>query len=75
MSDSYSLPARSPGEAKYNLIICHVRGLQSRSDFETVRKNMMARAPDINVHIIQVGARMHPNFWQVAARHQHKGRI
>lgn len=68
MSDSYPLSARAQGEAKYNLIICHVPRLQSRSDFETVRKNMVVRAPDINVFIISVGERLHPNFWEIAAR-------
>jgi glutathione synthase/RimK-type ligase-like ATP-grasp enzyme len=53
---------------RYNLIICHVPGLQSRSDFETIRRNMVVRAPDINVLLISLGERLAPNFWHVAAQ-------
>lgn len=54
--------------AKYNLIILHVPGLQSRSDFETVQRNMAVRAADIEVRIVSYGERLHPNFWNVAAQ-------
>lgn len=54
--------------AKYNLIILHMPGLQSRSDFETVQTNMAVRAPDIEVHILSAGTEVPANFWQEAAQ-------
>lgn len=53
---------------KYNLIILHVPGLQSRSDFETVQRNMVVRAPDIEVRIVSYGVRLPPDYWLVAAQ-------
>lgn len=47
----------------YNLIICHVQGLQSISDFMTIRNMMVGRARDIDVHIATTARVAPADFW------------
>lgn len=54
--------------ARFNLIIFHTPRRESRSDFETIRRNMAVRAPDIEVHILSHGEPAPAHFWQLAAK-------
>jgi hypothetical protein len=51
----------------FNLLICHVPGRQDVSDFHTIRNIMNGRAPDIDVHILSVGAKVPTGFWRTMA--------
>lgn len=50
-----------------NLILFHLSGYQAISDYMTVRNMMRGRAPDIDVHIVDIKQQIPDVFWQNAS--------
>ena len=53
---------------RHNLVILHVPEKQKLTDFLTVRELIAVRAPDIQVHIGSLAAKLPFDFWSKAAQ-------